>query len=53
MNFCADLGAGYAEYLNAEKTSISVIIVNYNAGPLLLPGFVAGLPAGYRDYRGR
>lgn len=35
MNFCADLGAGLAEYLNAEKTSISAVIVNYNAGPLL------------------
>ena len=35
MSFCADLGDVHAEYLNTENTSISVIIVNYNAGPLL------------------
>jgi hypothetical protein len=43
MNFCADLGAGYAEYLNAEKTSISIIIVNYYGGSLLFRFFESQL----------
>ena len=35
MSACPELVAGHAEYLNAEKTSISSIIFNYNAGSLL------------------